>query len=266
MKLRSRKFPIVALALIVCAGAVSAQQYKMAPLAVKKSPFIEEAKALARANPKLTPSQLADAANAILDKQGIGFGIYFDSGSCDKIKKVKEQQKDPSQSLILGATLKSVDADGASLALPEPIFAPGTCGCFIELPLLQITDRDFITILSGRNIRFHMPSNFSTSEVKLIEANDQAKVKRKWQIPFRGQPIGVSHDENVLYLAFSEPELSDLSLAVFGEGVFQIATRTEAEEGGKGKLVDAAASATESILQFDRWGNSYLVRFPSPCR
>ena len=76
--------------------------------------------------------------------------------------------------------------------------------------MLQMADTDFITVIAGRNIRFHLPSNFYTSEARLVEPNEHSKMKRKWRIPFRGTPIGVSHDENVIYLAFFEPELADL--------------------------------------------------------
>jgi hypothetical protein len=227
---------------------------------------MEQLKALRAANPKMPLAEVVATANALLDQYGIGFAVSLDAANCERVRKVKEQQKDPSATLTLGATLRSVDAEGASLTLPSPTFPSGACNCYIELPLLQITEKDFITIISGRNIRFHMPANFSTHEALLIEPADNTKVKRRWRIPFRGVPIGVSHDGNVLYLAFAEPELADLSFLVFGEGVFQIGTRAEAEDGGKGKLVETVASGGDRFVNFERWGNSYLVRFAEPCR
>ena len=248
-----------------CCVAGSAQQYKPAPLAVQRSAFIDRLKALRTANPKMPMAEFIAAANSLLDKHGIGFAVSLDAATCGRIRKVKEQQKDPSASLTLGATLRSVDAEGATLTLPEPKFPSGDCGCYIELPLLQITDKDFITVIRGRNIGFHLPTNFSSAQAELIDAKDNT-VRRKWRIPFRSVPIGVSHDGNVLYLAFDEPELSDLSLLVFGEGVFQIGTRAEAEEGGKGKLGETAPTVGYRYINFERWGNSYLVRFTELCR
>jgi len=234
---------------------------------IDQSTFAEQLKSLKAANPKMTPAEFVTKANELLDKNGVNFAISFDAATCDRIKKVKMAQKDPNAPLKLGATLKSVDADGASLSLPEPRFpSSADCNCFIELPLLQMTNVDFITILYGRNIKFQMPANFSTFEAFLLDAKDGKTIKRKWRIPFRGIPIGISFDENVLYLGFPDPELDDLSFAVFGEGVFQIATRSEAEDGGKGKLIKTAAGPTEdSRMQFDRWQKSFIVSYKSPC-
>ena len=244
----------------------STAQYKAAPLPVKSSTFADQVKALRAAKPAASAAELAAGANSILDASGINFAIVLDAGTCDRIRKAKEQQKDPKAPLTIGATLKSVDAEGASLALPEPRFPASDCNCYMELPLLQITDVDFITVISGRNIRFHRPANFDSFDAVLIDPKDPAKAKRRWRIPFRGSPIGVSHDENVLYLAFPEPELNDLSLAIFGEGVFQIATRAEAEEGGKGKPVTIATTLSgENRIQFDRWGKSLVVSYKPQC-
>ena len=262
--MRSSRTIILLLLFGITAAAVRAQMYKAAPLPVQRSTFVAQLKALRASNTRATPAELARAANEILDKNGINFAVSFDKPTCDRIKNVKAQQKDPSAPLTLGTTLKSVDAEGASLILPEPIFSAGDCGCFIELPLLQLTDRDFIAVVSGQNIKFHLPSNFFTEVAVLVDAKEPLTVKRRWRIPFRSSPIGVSHDENVLYLAFHEPELADLSLIVFGEGVFQIGTRSEAEEGGKGKSVEG--SGAERLMRFDRWGKSYLVRYRDACR
>lgn len=252
--------------IIACCITGSAQQFKAAPLPVQKSQFTDQLKALRAADPKMPLADFVAAANDLLDKHGIGFAISLDAATCEKVRKVREQTKDPSAVIALGATLRSVDADGASLRLPAPAFPSGDCGCYVELPMLQITGDDFITVISGRNIRFHMPSFFSAHEAHLIEPADHNKIKRRWRIPFRGVPIGVSHDENVLYLAFAEAELGDLSFLVFGEGVFQIGTRAEAEEGGKGKPVTVPNSAAvDKKVQFDRWGKSLLVSYKLPC-
>jgi hypothetical protein len=97
-----------------------------------------------------------------------------------------------------------------------------------------------------------------------MDPKDPTAVKRKWLIPFRAKPIGVTFDENVLYLAFNDPELKDLSFLVFGEGTFEISTRKDAEEGGVGKVIETGASPAKQI-RFDRWKNTYLVNFKSVC-
>jgi hypothetical protein len=242
-------------------------QFKADALRLGQSTFVEQLKALRSANPQMTPSQVVTAANGLLDKTGINFAMLFDSATCERLKKVKMEQKDPNAPLKLGATLKSVDAEGAALSLPEPKFpASADCNCYIELPMLQMTDVDFITIISERNIRFHKPANFSTHEVFLLDVKDPKTTKRKWRIPFRGVPIGISFDENVLYLAFPDPALNDLSLMVFGEGVFQIGTRAEAEQGGIGKVIKIAGGpGDDSRVQFDRWQKSMIISYKNPC-
>lgn len=262
--MRSIRISLV-VGLIVCAIASEAvgQQFKAGRFTVEGSRFVTLVKDLRASNPKITPAALAEAANSILDKTGMPYAVSFDAATCERLGKIKAAQKDPNAPLALGATLKSVDAEGASLSLPEPVFAPGDCGCYVELPLLQVTDKDFIAIVSGRNIKFHLPSNLNTYEAVLLDGKDRMTVKRRWRIPFRGLPIGVSHDENVLYLGFEDPALGDLSLAVFVEGVFQVATRAEAEEGGKGKLLEP--HGLDRLVKFDRWGNTYLVKFRDAC-
>lgn len=269
MKERILRYGFVLLLLVVATGATHGQ-YKTDPFAVRRSAIVEQIKSIKAARPNITAADLAAEANLLLEKSGIGFSISFDPATCEKLRKIKEQQKDPGAPLKLGATLKSVDADRAPLALPEPSFTSVECGgCYIELPVLQITEKDFVTVVSGRNIKFHLPGNFYVNEAVLIDDKDRSIIKKRWRIPYRSVPIGVTHDENVLYLGFEEPELSQLSLMVFGEGVFQIGTREEAEFGGKGKLIESpvtnAAAAGDQTIKFERWKNTYSVSFKAPC-
>src|SRR5688500_6281582 len=133
---------------LLCRTALG-QQYKLAPLRVVASKLISDVKAAKTSKPGITATELAAAANIMLDKGGINFAMSFDPATCDRLRKVKAEQKDPTAPLVVGATLKSVDQDGASLALPEPVFPNSdTCNCYIELPVLQVTDSDFITVIS----------------------------------------------------------------------------------------------------------------------
>jgi len=70
-----------------------AQSYKAAPLSVQRSTRVDQLKALRAAKPSAPATEIADAANRILDKSGINFAVSFDSASCKKIKRVKEQAK-----------------------------------------------------------------------------------------------------------------------------------------------------------------------------
>jgi hypothetical protein len=257
------------LGLVIVAGsfiAISGQKVGIDPFLVKSSTFVEQLKVLKNSNPKQSPEDLAKAANLLLDKTGISFVMSFDAKTCERLRTAKAAQKDPSLPLKLNGKLSSVDAEGASLAFPEPHFATIGCGdCFVELPVLEITDKTFVTVINGRNIKFHLPSNFLVNEARLMDAKDSSLIKTRWRIPFRSSPIGVSYDENVLYLGFDEPELAELSLMVFGEGVFQVGTRTEAEEGGKGTAEPMPANAIYRTVKFDRWQRSYVITYKPKC-
>lgn len=249
------------------AGAnVNAQQVSLAPIRVGTSSLVEEIKAFKSSNPNIKPADLAARANQALEKSGLNFELHFDAGTCVKVTAAKARAKDPNSPILLNGTLKSVDGEAASLALPEARFTD--CGgCYMLMPLLQITTSDFVTVIRGQNIRFHLPSNFASNEIVLVDPKDKTAVRRKWRVPAKMEPIGVSYDENVLYLAFNEPELTDLSLEVFGEGTFAIGTRAEAEEGGKGvRGSGESLSSGLDYTKFDRWGKTYLVRFERSCK
>ena len=268
MKVNLLKSLVLFATVFICLAANGfGQMFKASPFDINNSELVVKIRAAKVVNPKMTPVEFAAAANTLLDKNGIAFTFSFDAATCDKIRKVKTQQKDPNAPVKLGATLRSVDAQTAALALPEPNFTSLECGdCFIQLPVLEVTDQDFITIVTGVNIKFHLPANFYANDATLFDSKNRSTIKRKWKIPFRAVPIGISYDENVIYLGFDDPELSTLSIAVFGEGVFQITTREEAEEGGKGKIEAAkTGNAVNQTVRFDRWENTYFVSFKPKC-
>lgn len=261
---------IVAIGLLIYLPNTGGAQARMNAFVVHRSILAGEAIAFKAAHPTITPNEFATAVNDMLVRDGLRFTIGLDKETCENIKKVKQQQKDPSKPVNLGVTLRSVDAEGARLVLPEPKFTTIECGeCFVELPILEMTEKDFITIISGHNIKFHHPANFYVDRVVLLDPKNPSSIKRTWWVPFRSVPIGVSFDEDIVYLAFDEPELSELSILVFGEGGFEIGTRQDAEAGGKGKIGEAPATSGNGsslrTIRFERWKNTYLVGYYPPC-
>lgn len=260
---------VVCILLLFGSSSAYSQQFKAQAFRVNESTLLSQLVLLKAANQSMSATDLAAASDALLTKTGLPFEIFFDAITCDNLKKARDAAKDPTAPLSLSTTLQSIDADRAGLILPFPKFMNQDCGsCGISLPILQITNTDFITLVQGRNIKFGLPSNFITDEIALVDSKDPTVVKRKWRIPFRAVPIGISYDETVLYLDFSQPELKDLSLFAFSEGVFQIGTRFEAENGGLGKPVgpqtDAAASGWK-MIRFDRWSKSYVLKYRPRC-
>jgi hypothetical protein len=268
----SRILHIVFTTALVLTGlplAAYSQDFKATPFSLANSKLLEQIRAARAADPKMTNEQLADAANALLQKAGLSFQVFFDATTCEKLKKARDAQKDPSAPLKLGTKLQSLGADTVSLSLDAPNFVNPACGgCYVSLNVLEITDSDLVSIIQGQNIKFARPQNFLVNEAVLLDAKERNVIKRRWRLPFRTMPIGISSDENVLYLGFDEPELAGLSLLIYSEGVFQFGTRAEAELGGKGSLEPASPSSEAQQLKyikFDRWGSTYIVRYAPPC-
>jgi hypothetical protein len=121
----------------------------------------------------------------------------------------------------------------------------------------------------GTNIKFHKPTNFVASEAYLVNEKDLSLIKTKWRIPYRADPIGISYDGNVLYLPLLDPELKEISLAVFSEGVFQFATRSEAEASGKpNPILDfpkVPANPNLAYVRFDYRETKHVIKFSKTC-
>lgn len=245
------------MSIVANAQLVTMDRFKM-----ESSSLFTIVKELRTANPKITTDELVIAANAVLENKGFNFEFHPDAATCEKIKKISDARKDPKAPLNLGTALQSVGAEKASLALPEPRFRDAACGnCVIDLPVLELTDDHFINLLKGQNIKFAMPGNLRPESAMLIDAS--GSIKKKWFIPYRTTPIGISYDENVLYIDLNDPELSELSLAIFGEGVFQFASRKEAIGSGPGSAV--TSDGPTKTVKFEHWKNSYTIRYPSVC-
>lgn len=255
--------------LLISASNIFAQQVKMNPFAVKSSGLFDELKAYKIANPKISPEDFMKAANSLLEAKGLNFTIAFDSATCQKIEKAKNNRKNPDAPLNLRTAIKSISGEAASLALPEPIFGQAECfSCYIYLPILQITDSDFVTIIDNKNVGFFLPANFAFNEVKLVD-EDLVTVKRKWRIPTKLKPISISDDGKLLYLEFSEPELNDLVLLSFSEGVYQFDLRKNLDSRINSEILKIVPKNAEtpnfSFIKFTKEGKWQTLKFPTYC-
>ncbi|CAN5610307.1 hypothetical protein BH24ACI3_BH24ACI3_17580 [soil metagenome] len=249
--------------------AANGQIARFDPLAIDSTTLMSELVALSSKEEAKDPAAFAAKANELLNKYGLGYTISLDAGTCAKIREAKSKLKDPNEPIRLGTQLQSLGQERAVLSLPPPTIRPDHCGgCEITLPILQLSDSEFITRMSGHNIGFRKPSNFIAQTAILVDTGN-GTIKQRWNIPFRAEPIGISHDETVIYLALPQPELKELSLVVFAEGVFQFATRAEAENGGLGikdKLAaDHPADDRSRTIRFKRWEIDYVIKFLAPC-
>jgi hypothetical protein len=139
----------------------------------------------------------------------------------------------------------------------------------VELPMLEATAQDFVTLVEGRNIKFFLPSNFTLNEAFLVDAKDLTTVKTRWKIPFRTTPLSVSDSGNILYLGFNEPELSDLVLMVYSEGVYQFGTKSDIDAEKKSAPMKDfpkdAANPNLSFIKFTSGDLNQVIKFSTPC-
>lgn len=259
-------------ALIFCglAAATGAQQLMVRPFAVNRSNLIGDLKALKTANPKIAAAEYVKAANALLEKQGLNFVVAFDAATCQQIGQAVANLKDKSTPLNLRTALKSPLGESANLILPEVSFSKAECvPCFVELPIFEATAKEFVTLVEGRNIKFYLPSNFILNEAALVDAKDLTIVKRRWKIPFRATPLAVSDDGGILYLGFPEPELSELALMAFSEGVYQFCAKSELDAAQKTTpLKEFPKDANNPNLAFMKFASgekTQIVKFSSRC-
>ncbi|MGD9561099.1 MAG: hypothetical protein AB7F88_02640 [Pyrinomonadaceae bacterium] len=270
MKQRVYLLAVITFSVLSLPTQVFPQMVSLSPFDIAPPTILSEVKAFRAANPKMPAVEFVNAANKLLEKQGIAFTFSFDDATCQAIERsIKSLKKTPPK-LSLKTKLRSVGGEPASLTLPPADFANSECSkCSITLPVLELTDNEFVALMWGRNIKFHLPANFIVSEVSLADDKDLTTTKTKWRIPFRSTPLGVSYDGNVLYLELPDPELKDISLAVFGEGVFQFATREEAESSGKGILLteipEHLTGSNIAFIRFENRGLKQTVKYPTAC-
>lgn len=260
--IHTNKLIILLLIFFIGTEINSAQQTTFKPFSVTQSNLINDLKAIKTSNPKITDIEFSKMANLLLEKEGINFVFAFDAATCQKIEAAKSKLKDPNAPLNLKTTLKSPLGENASLLLPEPIFDTSECvPCRVSLPVFEATTQDFVTSVEGKNIKFYLPSNFKINEVSLVDDKDLKTVKKSWKIPFRTTPLSISDSGNILYLGFAEPELKDLALMIFNEGVFQFTSKSEIDTDKKGSPIkDFPKDATNPNLAFLKFKSGEIVQ------
>lgn len=254
---------------VVCGSATVGfgQQVSIDAFSANESQLLRKLKVIKQSDPAVKAGDLVAKGNQMIADEGLEFFLMLDPANCAKVRAAFDAQKDKSKPLKLSANLQSSGAEKAKIALPEPIFDLDKCsGCFLKFAVLEITDTHLVTKIQTANIKFDRPANIPGTEVWLSDDKDATKILKKWRIPSRLKPIGISYDANVLYLDLNIPELKDISLAVFSEGTFEFAPRTEAEEGGKTEIQKTdPSSPTRKRLLMKNTDKSFLVSYEPPC-
>ncbi|MBX7170136.1 MAG: hypothetical protein K1X72_04210 [Pyrinomonadaceae bacterium] len=250
--------------------SIFGQRVAINPFQVKLSPVLEQIKAAKANNPNQTIEELVKNANDLLQTQGFNFVFGFDAATCQKIEQAKANQQDKSVPLNLRGTFMSVTGEKASLILPEAKFEKAEClPCFMQIPVFEITANDFVTSVMNQNIKLNFPPNFTVHEVQSVDNKDLTTVIKRWKIPFRTTPLSISYDGNVIYLGLNEPELNDLVLMVFSEGVLQFGAKKDLNADLKLKnLKEFPAEENNPNVRFINFSDgkvSFTIKFSSPC-
>lgn len=271
MKVKFFLFVFCSLILFGFNTTAFSQKFTADSFQIEYSTAFEELKSLRTANPKLSATELAAAGNALLDKKGLNYDFAFDAPTCQRIREAQAKQKDPKIPLKLKADFKSVEGETTNVILPPINFEIDACGrCFTKIPLLEATEKDFITIIRNRNIKFFTPPNFIADEVYLLDNKSPNQIVRRWKVPFRAQPIGVSSDGKIIYLELPLPELKDLTLLIFEEGVFQLYAKSDAALSEKPVVLkdfkSVEANANVAFVSFGAADNRRVLQYPTACK
>jgi hypothetical protein len=245
------------------------QQATINPLTIKPSNLIEDLKALKASNPNISAEDFVKSANEMLDKQGFNYAFVFDEKVCQQVEEVRKKQKDPNAPINLRGKLNSVAGEPANLVFSEVKNEKNECSCFVQIPVWEATERDFVTFIKNVNVKFLLPPNFLINEFALVDSKEPGAVIRRWKTPFRAVPLSISDDGKILFLPLPEKELSDLALIIFDEGVIQFYARKDIDKDKKGTTLKEfpkdAANPNLSYIQFEAGGIKQTVRFSAPC-
>jgi len=233
-------------------------------VALTPSKVLNEVSERRKAQPSLTPIELADYANKLIEEKG--FDYNFDV--CGAITKPKlESESTHSYRMHL--------SDGGTLTFSFTVAASmeSLCGeCWADFPSLSVTKRQMTLVAEGtegKRYRVNRPASFLLDEAELVDGT-MRKVLRTWQLPYQTVPVGISADGTKLYLDFyMQYELEGLVLELSEDGRIQFRARSETQLQGKGKWIENHPKDPKndylSFIEFQVGGKRYIVRFSAPC-
>ena len=66
------------------------------------------------------------------------------------------------------------------------------------MPLVEFNEKEFVTFIQDRSVRFYTPKNINYEEISLVETQNPLKVVRTWKVPFRSMPLAISDDGKMI--------------------------------------------------------------------
>lgn len=252
-------------------GISLAQQAKINPFSITTSTLIDDLKAYKLSNPGIAAEEFVKTANTKLGEQGLNYTFLLDESICQKVEQYRKTMKDPTQPVPINGKLNTISGEAASLALPEVKVEKSECGrCAVQIPVLEMTEKDFVAKVQSQNIKFFLPPAFVLNEAALVDNVDLTRIIQRWKVPFRSIPLSISSDGKILYLGLAEPELNDLALMVFSEGVIQFCRKKDIDPQLKGSLLKDfpkdAANPNLAYINFAGGEVKQTVRFLNSCQ
>jgi len=224
------------------------------------SKVLDEVSEKRKAQPSLTPLELADYANKLIEEKG--FDYDFDvCGAITKPQLESESTHSYRMHLSSGGTLIFSFTVAAAME--------SLCGeCFSDFPSLSVTRRQMTLIVEGRRYRVNRPASFLLDEAELVDET-MRKVLRTWQLPYQTVPLGVSADGTKLYVDVYQDGVEGLVLELSEDGLIQFRARSETQLQGEGTEIEKhpkdPKNAYLSFMEFQAGGKKYIVRFSAPC-
>lgn len=245
------------------------QQVTIKPFKVNPSTLIEEIKTLKTSNPKISTEELVKSANALLQTKGLNYSFALDAAVCRQVTELQMKQKTANSPITLNAKLSSFEGEKANITLPPIRFGKDVNQCFSSLPLLEVTENDFITFIENRTVKFNKPQNFNFNEVVLVDSKTLKTNVRSWKVPFCTTPLSVSEDGKRLYLNLPVEELGEIILIAYDEGTIQFYAKKDVDLDAKSivpeNLIKSLNLPNISFVGFGTGEKQRVLKFANTC-
>lgn len=250
--------------------SVFGQLVKINPFSVTASDSLEELKKVKSSNPNMTAQDLSEKGDSLIAAKGLNFVFSFNSELCQKVTEAVQKQKDKSNPIRLNAQINSVEGDIASISLPEIKFDSGGCGkCFVRMPLVEFNEKEFVTFIQDRSVRFYTPKNINYEEINLVETQNPLKVIRTWKVPFRSMPLAISDDGKMIVLDLPSSELKEIALLIYDDGTFRFYPKKDLDLSAKSEILKEVPGQTESaktsFIKFIKGEQQHILKFNKNC-
>ena len=246
-------------------------QFKLSPFSVTTSDILDELKKIKTSSPNLTAQELSEKGDLLIAAKGLNFVFSFNSDVCQKVTDAVQKQKDKSIPVRLNAQINSVEGDIASIALPEIKFDSAGCGkCFVRMPMVEFGEKEFVTFIQNRSVRFYTPKNISYEEISLVETKNPSNVIRTWKVPFRAvPPLAISDDGKMIALDLPFEELKEIALLIYDDGTFRLYPKKDLDLTAKSEVLKEIAgqkvSKETSFISFNKGEQKHILKFNNNC-